>query len=203
MGGSCFARSVRYQKKLEAALSDRLLKAVTIPTKQERYAALDELKAAIVAELVPPDDDGKLTDEVKEMFGEIKRDLVRNMIVKDGKRIDGRGLTDVRPISCDVGYLPRAHGSAIFTRGETQALATITLGTKKDQQLIENITEDYYKKFMLHYNFPPFSVGEVKFLRGAGRREIGHGALAERSLRKVLPDESVFPYTIRIVSEVL
>ncbi|HQH80304.1 MAG TPA: polyribonucleotide nucleotidyltransferase, partial [bacterium] len=191
------------RKKLEAALSDRLLKAVTIPTKQERYAALDELKAAIVAELVPPDDDGKLTDEVKEMFGEIKRDLVRNMIVKDGKRIDGRGLTDVRPISCDVGYLPRAHGSAIFTRGETQALATITLGTKKDQQLIENITEDYYKKFMLHYNFPPFSVGEVKFLRGAGRREIGHGALAERSLRKVLPDESVFPYTIRIVSEVL
>ncbi len=191
------------RKKVEAALGDRLLKAVTIPTKQERYAALDELKAAIVAELVPADDDGKLTGEVKEMFGEIKRDAVRNMIVKDSKRIDGRGLTDVRPISCDVSYLPRAHGSAVFTRGETQALATITLGTKKDQQLIENITEDYYKKFMLHYNFPPFSVGEVKFLRGAGRREIGHGALAERSLRKVLPDESVFPYTIRIVSEVL
>ncbi len=191
------------RKKVEKAVGDRLLKAVTIPTKQERYAALDELKAAIVAELVPADDDGKLTGEVKEMFGEIKRDTVRNMIVKDGKRIDGRGLTDVRPISCDVSYLPRAHGSAVFTRGETQALATITLGTKKDQQLIENITEDYYKKFMLHYNFPPFSVGEVKFLRGAGRREIGHGALAERSLRKVLPDESVFPYTIRIVSEVL
>ncbi len=191
------------RKKVEKAVGDRLLKAVTIPTKQERYAALDELKAAIVAELVPADDDGKLTGEVKEMFGEIKRDIVRNMIVKDGKRIDGRGLTDVRPISCDVSYLPRAHGSAVFTRGETQALATITLGTKKDQQLIENITEDYYKKFMLHYNFPPFSVGEVKFLRGAGRREIGHGALAERSLRKVLPDESVFPYTIRIVSEVL
>jgi polyribonucleotide nucleotidyltransferase len=190
-------------KKVKAAMGGELAKAVTIPTKMERYAALDALKKKLVEELVPEDDETGLAGQVKEIFSDFKKDYVRGMIVEEGRRIDGRGLTDVRPITCDVAFLPRTHGSALFTRGETQALATVTLGTKEDQQLIENITAEYYEKFMLHYNFPPFSVGEVKFLRGPGRREIGHGALAERSIRPVLPPEDDFPYTIRVVSEIL
>lgn len=189
--------------KVEKALGSKLEEAVTIPTKIERYAALDQVKKELVEELVPEDDEMGLETKVKEIFSELKRDFVRGMIIKKSKRIDGRGMTDVRPITCEVGFLPRAHGSALFTRGETQALATVTLGTKEDQQLIENITAEYYKKFMLHYNFPPFSVGEVKFLRSPGRREIGHGALAERAIMRVLPNEDDFPYTIRIVSEIL
>ena len=128
---------------------------------------------------------------------------MREAIVRDGKRVDGRGLADVRPISCEVEVLPRTHGSALFTRGETQALVVTTLGTSSDEQKIDALVGEHYKKFMLHYNFPPFSTGETKFLRGPGRREIGHGALAERALSPVLPDEGDFPYTIRIVSEVL
>jgi len=189
--------------KVESELGDALGKAVTIPEKLARYAALDELKKGLVEKLVPEDDDTGLAGKVKETFGDIKKDYVRRMIVGDGKRIDGRNMTDVRPITCDVALLPRAHGSALFTRGETQALATVTLGTKEDQQLIENITAEYYEKFLLHYNFPPFSVGEVKFLRGPSRREIGHGTLAERAIRRVLPDEDKFPYTVRVVSEIL
>jgi polyribonucleotide nucleotidyltransferase len=191
------------EKKVKEVVGDRIGKAVTIPTKMERYAALDELKAAIVDEVMTEDDDEDTKSVIKSIFGDIKKDFVRNMIVSDGKRIDGRGLTDVRPIECETSLLPRAHGSALFTRGETQALATVTLGTKRDQQLIENVTTDYFKKFILHYNFPPYSVGEVKFLRGAGRREIGHGALAERSIVRVLPKEEDFPYTTRVVSEIL
>ncbi len=191
------------RKKVEAELAGRLPAAVTIPTKMERYAALDVLKDEVVDKLVPEEDESSLKSQVKEIISDIKKEHVRGMIVSSGKRIDGRGLTDVRPISCDVALLPRAHGSALFTRGETQALATVTLGTKEDQQLIENITAEYYEKFMLHYNFPPFSVGEVKFLRSPGRREIGHGALAERAIRRVLPSEDDFPYTIRVVSEIL
>jgi len=129
--------------------------------------------------------------------------VVREAIIREGRRIDGRGLTDVRPITCEVDVLPRAHGSALFTRGETQALVATTLGTSSDEQRIDALVGEHYKKFMLHYNFPPFSTGEVKFLRGPGRREIGHGALAERALAPVLPAEGDFPYTIRIVSEVL
>ena len=125
------------------------------------------------------------------------------MILSKHKRIDGRGLQDVRAISSEVGLLPRTHGSALFTRGETQALAVATLGTKEDQQIIDSIEGEYEKRFMLHYNFPPFSVGEVKFIRSPGRREIGHGALAERAMSRVLPSEEIFPYTIRVVSEVL
>lgn len=189
--------------KVKDAVGSRLKEAVTIPTKMERYAALDALKSAVVEEIVPEDDDTGMAGRVKEIFSDLKKEFVRGMIVKEGKRIDGRGLTDVRPISSEIAFLPRTHGSALFTRGETQALATVTLGTKEDQQLIENIAEDRYEKFMLHYNFPPFSVGEVKFLRGAGRREIGHGALAERAIRRVLPDAEKFPYTMRVVSEVL
>src|SRR5436309_12389363 len=125
------------------------------------------------------------------------------MIVRDGRRIDGRGLADIRPISCEVEVLPRTHGSALFTRGETQALVVTTLGTSSDERKIDAMIGETYKKFMLHYNFPPFSTGEVKFLRGPSRREIGHGALAERAIAPVLPAEDELPYTIRIVSEIL
>ena len=128
---------------------------------------------------------------------------MRETIVHERRRIDGRGLADIRPISCEVEVLPRTHGSALFTRGETQALVVTTLGTSSDEQKIDALIGETYKKFMLHYNFPPFSTGEVKFLRGPGRREVGHGALAERALTPVLPGEEEFPYTIRIVSEVL
>ena len=125
------------------------------------------------------------------------------MIVKEKKRIDGRKFDEVRPISCEVGVLPRTHGSALFTRGETQVLAVATFGTSSDEQRIDSLIGETFKSFMLHYNFPPFSVGEARMLRGPGRREIGHGALAERSLLQVLPGSDTFPYTIRIVSEVL
>ncbi len=133
----------------------------------------------------------------------VKRDM-RRMILETSKRLDGRGLDQIRPITCEVGVLPRAHGSALFTRGETQSLGSVTLGTKLDEQIIDDIDrEEFTKKFMLHYNFPPFSVGEVKPIRGTGRREIGHGNLAERALKTQIPSEEEFPYTIRIVSDIL
>ena len=197
------ARDEALAAKVKDAVGGKLMKAVTIPTKQERYAALADLKAATVTEIVPEGDETGMARKVSDIFSDMKRDLVRGMILKEGRRIDGRGTKDIRTIACEVGLLPRTHGSGLFTRGETQALATITLGTKEDQQLIDGIGEDYYKRFMLHYNFPPFSVGEVKFLRSAGRREIGHGALAERALARVMPPKETFPYTVRIVSEVL
>ena len=168
--------------------------------KQERYAALD----AVVAEAIERfGADGARAKEVSGIVDGVKREVVRQAIVKDGRRIDGRGVTDVREITCEIGILPRTHGSAVFTRGETQALAVTTLGTRSDEQKVDAVDGEFYKKFMLHYNFPPFCTGEAKFLRGPGRREIGHGALAERALRPVLPDEEAFPYTIRLVSEVL
>jgi len=141
--------------------------------------------------------------QVRKIFENLERDTVRRMIVKEKKRIDGRKFNEVRPISCEVGVLPRTHGSALFTRGETQVLAVATLGTSSDEQRIDSLIGETFKSFMLHYNFPPFSVGEARMLRGPGRREIGHGALAERSLLQVLPGSDTFPYTIRIVSEVL
>ncbi len=189
--------------KVNAAVCDRMKEAVTISEKQSRYAAIDALKTAIVSELVAEEDDDSLTVQVKAAFSDVKKSVVRKMIVNEKKRIDGRGLCDVRPIDCQIGLLPRAHGSALFTRGETQSLVATTLGTKGDEQLIENITGEHYNKFMLHYNFPPYSVGEVKFLRGASRREIGHGTLAARAISAVLPEHKEFPYTIRIVSEIM
>ncbi|HKA53557.1 MAG TPA: polyribonucleotide nucleotidyltransferase, partial [Candidatus Binatia bacterium] len=133
----------------------------------------------------------------------LESETLRALVLRENRRVDGRGLTDIRPISCGVNVLPRTHGSALFTRGETQALVVATLGTGSDEQKVDALIGEQYKKFMLHYNFPPFSVGEVRPLRGPGRREIGHGALAERALQAVLPGESEFPYTIRIVSEIL
>ncbi len=128
---------------------------------------------------------------------------MREIVLKDKKRADGRGPTDIRPITCEVGVLPRAHGSALFTRGETQSLSAVTLGTADDEQRIDALEGESTKSFMLHYNFPPFSVGEVRPMRGPGRREIGHGALAERALKSVMPVKERFPYTVRLVSDIL
>ncbi|TAK55294.1 MAG: polyribonucleotide nucleotidyltransferase [Bacteroidetes bacterium] len=140
---------------------------------------------------------------IDEILHLIEYEEMRKMILDEGKRLDGRGVRDIRPITCEVGLLPRTHGSALFTRGETQSLTTATLGTKLDEQILEGLLPETTKRFMLHYNFPPFSVGEVGRIGGVGRREIGHGALAERSLKNMLPDEKDFPYTLRIVSDIL
>jgi polyribonucleotide nucleotidyltransferase len=140
---------------------------------------------------------------IKLILHDMEKELMRNRILEDGIRLDGRNTTQVRPISIELGVLPRAHGSALFTRGETQSLTSVTLGTKNDEQTIDGLREEYTKKFMLHYNFPPYSVGEVGRMTGVGRREIGHGNLAERSLKGMLPAEDKFPYTVRVISDIL
>jgi polyribonucleotide nucleotidyltransferase len=140
---------------------------------------------------------------IKEHIHEMEKVFVRERITSDGRRIDGRGLDDIRGISCEVGLLPRAHGSALFTRGQTQALAATTLGTKMDEQKMDELEGEFWKSYMLHYNFPPFSVGEIRPMRGTNRREVGHGNLAERSIKPAMPAEGVFPYTVRIVADVL
>jgi polyribonucleotide nucleotidyltransferase len=175
--------------------------AMSEPAKLERYAKFDAAKAQVKEALAEeyPDRGGELSDA----FGTLKYNAVRAMVVNEGKRLDGRDLTTVRPIACETTVLPRTHGSALFTRGETQALVTATLGTSGDTQRIDGLLGDVKKRFMLHYNFPPFSVGEVKFMRGPSRRDTGHGALAERALTPVLPTEEEFPYVARIVSEIL
>jgi len=170
--------------------------------KKESYHLIDELKAKIVA-TVPEEDEEKLT-LTKRAFDRLKEDIFRDEILNNRRRPDGRAFDKIRKITCEVGLLPRVHGSALFTRGETQALATLTLGTKEDQQRLDLLfAQDQHKRFMLHYNFPPFSVGEVKPVRGPGRREIGHGALAERALVSLLPPETEFPYAMRLVSDIL
>ena len=180
---------------------EKLKEAVTIADKKQRNARVDEVGGDVMttgAEEFPGRE-----KEVKGAFKDLEKFQLRDLVLQQRKRIDGRGLKDVRPITCEVGLLPRTHGSALFTRGETQALAVATLGTAADAQRVDALTGEQFKKFMLHYNFPPFSTGEVKFLRSPGRREIGHGALAERALAAVLPDGDEFPYTLRVVSEVL
>ncbi len=175
--------------------------ALAEPAKIERYAKFDVAKKAVVEKLAV-EFPGR-EKEIKEAFSDLKYRAVRTMIVKQKKRLDGRDLTTVRPIDCAVGLLPRVHGSALFTRGETQALVTTTLGTESDSQKIDALLGASYKKFFLHYNFPAYSVGETRPLRGPSRRDVGHGALSERSIRPVLPKGDDFAYTIRIVSEVL
>ncbi len=171
--------------------------------KADRAAAIAELKDKIVAEYLPENGASKFTPEqVSAAFYALEERVVRDLIL-EGKRIDGRGTKDIRPIECEVGVLPRTHGSAVFQRGETQALCTTVLGTSSDEQRVDGLMDEYSKKFMLDYNFPPFSVGECRPIRGPGRREIGHGALAERSLKAVIPPPDVFPYTIRVVSDIL
>ncbi len=178
-----------------------MLAAMTVPGKILSYSRIREVKKQAVAE-IPADDAARRTATGKAMESLVKT-LTRETILDRRERLDGRNFSQIRPISCEVGLLPRTHGSALFTRGETQALVTCTLGTSEDTQLVEDYEGDSEKTFLLHYNFPPFSVGEVKFLRGPGRREIGHGNLARRALEPILPDDVSFPYTIRIVSDIL
>ncbi len=172
--------------------------ANTIPTKQEREAYVKS-----VVKKVQEDYDEELKSLIYEYIEEYRASLIRKNIISGGLRLDGRKADEIRNITCEIGILPRVHGSAVFTRGQTQSLCTVTLGTKEDEQRIEQLTEESSKRFMVHYNFPPFSVGEVSPLRSPGRREIGHGALAEKSLKYMIPDEDEFPYTIRVVSDIL
>ncbi|MEQ8980945.1 MAG: polyribonucleotide nucleotidyltransferase [Deltaproteobacteria bacterium] len=182
-----------------------LREAVTTKEKHERYSKIDDVKKATLASL--KEELGEDTYSEKEKlakgaFGDLKYNMVRQMIVDEKVRIDGRGYSDVRDILCEVGELERVHGSALFQRGETQAIVTATLGTKLDEQKLDTLEGFSFKRFLLHYNFPPYSVGETKFLRSPGRREIGHGALAERAVSRLLPSSEAFPYTVRIVSEI-
>jgi polyribonucleotide nucleotidyltransferase len=174
-----------------------------IREKKARESALRTLREQVLDELCDEEDeDAYSRRDVLEALGEIEHEAIRALIAGGG-RCDGRGPKDIRDISCEVAVLPRTHGSALFTRGETQAIVAATLGTTMDEEWVESLREDYTRKFMLHYNFPPFSVGEVRPIRGPARREIGHGALAERSFAPVMPDPDDFPYTIRVVSDVL
>ena len=186
---------------VEAALHGPLADAMRLKDKLESYAAVDKVLDDYLATL--PEDDSARRSDSKGAFKALKEKVLRDEILERGQRLDGRAFDEIRAVTGDVGLLPRAHGSAVFTRGETQALVTTTLGTADDQQKVEMVDGSVYKRFMLHYNFPPFSVGEVKFLRGPGRREIGHGNLAERSLQPVVPGEDAFPYTMRVVSDIL
>jgi len=187
---------------VEKAVDTEINKVIRIKEKIRRQDALSSLLKKTVEELKE-----LFPEASKASFGmafhKIEKSRVRNMILTEGKRCDGRGITDIRPITCEVGILPRTHGSALFTRGETQALVITTLGTADDEQKGETLAGEFSKSFMLHYNFPPFSVGEVRAVRGPGRREIGHGALAESALKAIMPNEGDFPYTVRIVSDIL
>jgi len=180
---------------------EEVRRASMIPGKLERQKAMDDIVRKVWEELAERFPDRE--SEVARIISEIEREEVRRMILEEGRRVDGRSTDELRPITCEVGLLPRTHGSALFTRGETQALAVTTLGTKMDEQKIEALEGESWKSYMLHYNFPPFCVGEVRPLRGPSRREIGHGALAERAIQPVIPSEEIFPYTIRIVSDIL
>ncbi|HEY4643585.1 MAG TPA: polyribonucleotide nucleotidyltransferase [Bacteroidota bacterium] len=173
----------------------------SVQAKEERKNSREALEKEVqdlLAEKYP-----EQQKSISEILHELERSDVRKMILGDGVRMDGRSAVDIRPIQCTVGLLPRTHGSALFTRGETQSVTTVTLGTKLDEQLIEGLVPEYSKRFMLHYNFPPFSVGEIRRIMGPGRREIGHGNLAERALKSLVPGNSDFPYTVRIVSDIL
>jgi polyribonucleotide nucleotidyltransferase len=191
-------------KQIEKQFGERLHDALDTAKyqKKESYHRIDELRAEVLATV--PEGDDELRKLADRAFERLREHYFRDDMLNRHRRPDGRAFDQIRPITCEVGLLPRVHGSALFTRGETQALATLTLGTKEDKQRLDLLFEDEaFKRFMLHYNFPPFSVGEVKFLRGPGRREIGHGALAERSLLNLLPPEADFPYAMRLVSDIL
>jgi len=186
--------------KIEELASQKLQDIYKLSKKEQREEEVSLLGKDLVAKLTA---DGYLEQDIKNALVEVEKKQVRGIIMNSVSRVDGRGLDDIRPITCEVGVLPRTHGSSIFTRGQTQSLAVTTLGTGEDEQLIEALEGEKYKSFMLHYSFPPFSVGETGPMRGPGRREIGHGALAERALLAVIPKKENFPYTIRVVSEIL
>lgn len=182
-------------------VSGELERALTVPTKKERRAGLERLRERVLEDF--GEEHSEISGEIFELcFEKLEREILRRMAL-EGRRCDGRGLDDVREINCEVGVLPRTHGSALFVRGETQALVVATLGTGLDEEIVDGLYEEYARSFMFHYYFPPFSTGEVKPFRGPSRREIGHGALAERALQPVMPHESRFPYTTRVVSEIL
>ncbi len=189
--------------RVESEAAERVREALNLPVKEQRNQALSALREELIGRF--QEEFPESADDVKEIVRALEKRIMRQQILERGERVDGRGLDDVRSISCDVGILPRTHGSALFTRGQTQALAVATLGTVSDEQRIDSIDvrEETSKSFMLHYNFPPFSVGEVRMFRGPGRREIGHGMLAERALQPLLPPYDEFPYTIRVVSDIL
>lgn len=188
-------------KKVELSALQRIQDALAIPEKVARYAAIRAVKSKVMAELGDAFADRKV--EVTEILQSIQKTISRNLILKEGRRIDNRKFDEIRPITCEIGILPRPHGSALFTRGETQVLGVLTLGSGQDEQRVETLSGEESRPFMLHYNFPPFSVGEVKRLSGPSRRDIGHGGLSTRALEKVLPAKADFDYTIRVVSEVL
>ncbi|MEC8940424.1 MAG: polyribonucleotide nucleotidyltransferase, partial [SAR324 cluster bacterium] len=191
------------KSKIEAIAPTRLRDALGIKDKIERYERLDTLRDEVSNEILGDSPDSDSSKELKQIFADIKKDEMRSSLITNKTRIDGRKPTEIRPITCETKVLPRTHGSALFTRGETQALAVTTLGAREDEKMIESLDGISFKRFMLHYNFPSFCVGETQAPRGPGRREIGHGTLAERGLTPVVPTKAEFHYTIRLVSEIL
>ncbi len=194
------AWSPEFRNEVESAIWSDFTAALNTPGKFERRDAVRAVVSGFV-ESLPEDDERR--DQVGKIVNELEDKALREIVMERGKRFDNRAPDEVRPLDTETGLLPRVHGSALFTRGETQALASVTLGTRRDAQIIEEYEGETHQKFLLHYNFPPFSVGEVRFLRGSSRREIGHGVLARRALVPVLPHEEDFPYTVRVVSEIL
>jgi len=188
------------KKKVGQLAKERLKEVYVLSKKEEREEGVRLLAKELESKLT---EEGYLAEDIKMALVEVEQEEVRKKIIEEGLRVDGRGFKDVRPVSCAVSVLPCTHGSSIFTRGQTQSLAVTTLGTGEDEQMVEALEGEKYKSFMLHYSFPPFSVGETAPVRGPGRREIGHGALAEKALLAVMPAKEKFPYTIRVVSEIL
>ena len=197
--------SPEFETVVRERAASKVEEALALPNKEERNQALSALRESVMGELQDDESFGEHLDDLSSVMKKLEKETMRRQILERSERVDGRGLDDIRPISSDVGILPRTHGSALFTRGQTQALCVATLGTIRDEQRIDSIDvrEETSKSFMLHYNFPSFSVGEVRPFRGPGRREIGHGMLAERALQSLLPAYDEFPYTIRIVSDIL
>lgn len=196
-----------FKSQVTEFLYDKIAAALAIREKLERYAAADQAKVEAVEKFTGDISDDKERDQRKKdisnIVGDLKYEIARKLVLDTGSRIDGRTTKDIRPIACEVALLPRAHGSGLFTRGETQVLGTVTLGTSDDEQIIDALQGTLKKKFLLHYNFPPFCVGETGRVGGQSRREVGHGFLAERALAAIIPDYEKFPYTVRVVSEVL
>ena len=194
---------IELKNKIEAVAPERLRKALSIKDKQERYESLDTLHDEMSIEILGDEPESDTVKEFSQIFSDIKKEEMRSRLINENIRIDGRKPEEIRPITCETKVLPRTHGSALFTRGETQALAVTTLGAREDEKMIDSLDGISFKRFMLHYNFPSFSVGETSIPRGPGRREIGHGTLAERGLSTLMPGKTEFPYTIRLVSEIL
>jgi polyribonucleotide nucleotidyltransferase len=192
-----------FHAEAESKMFEPLAKAMRIKDKLESYGTVDTVLSDYVSTLADDDTYAQRKADAKHLFHTLKEKVLRDEVLNKSVRLDGRKFDEIRPIWTEAGVLPRVHGSVVFTRGETQALVTCTLGTADDEQKVEHVTGEYYKRFMLHYNFPPFSVGEVGRFTGPGRREIGHGALAERALAPVIPEADKFAYTIRVVSDIL